>query len=466
METTAYSKRDLTSLLICTCAASIVVPLLSTMLNLALVPIGEEFGVGSHDLGYVSTLYLLGSVVGMVPASRIASIWGMRKVLVIGLVSTAVMCLLMAVSPTFESFILFRFLGGIVSSMMLVTSVASITFVAPAEHRGWALGVNTTAVYLGLSAGPFLGGVVCDLLGWRAVPLFVLAVACVALALSHSFKHEIVLQVGRRMDWAGTAGWGASMMLLMFGVVNVTSAWAWPMIAAGSVVLVLEIRYLLRCDHPVFSVRMFRNKSFSAAAVASFMNYGACYSISYFMALYLQSIGALSGTEAGVLMLIQPVFQVLLTRKAGDLYDRLPDKRTMPAVGAAVTAAGVSMFLFLGTEADLLYVGITLAVCGIGVGLFSSPITAAIMSSVDPPDRGDASGTVSVMRQTGMLVSMGVAMGCVSVVMGSMDGLGPATYGAFVDTIHLAFGICLAMCVAGLLLTLVEGRRDAVRRLT
>ncbi len=459
MEDISYSRTDVRALLLSTCAAAMVVPLMSTMLNLALVSIGQDFGVGSHDLGYVNTFFLLGSVIGMVPASRIASIRGMRRIFRLGLVLTLACSVMLALSPNFQFLMVMRLVVGVTSSLTLVTAVASITYVVPLEHRGWALGINTTAVYIGLSLGPFFGGVICDFLGWRFVFVIVALVAAVALAMSRSFKHEIVPQPGRPMDWIGAVGWAVSMFVLMTGVVNAGTDWAPYAIAAGAVLLVIEIVYLDRSSNPVFSVRLFRNRGYATAAIATFMNYGASYSISFFMALYLQSIGALTATGAGLLMLVQPAMQVLLTARAGALYDRLPDKRTLPALGALVTAIGVGMFMFLGTRVDFWYVAATLVVCGIGSGIFSSPVTALIMSSVPPEDRGDASGTVSLMRQTGMMVSMGIAMACIAFIMGSTDNLGPATYGLFIDTIHAAFAICFVMCVAGLLCTLSSRRR-------
>lgn len=112
------------------------------------------------------------------------------------------------------------------------------------------------------------------------------------------------------------------------------------------------------------------------------------------------------------------------------------------------------MFLFLGTESDATYAAAILVVGGIGLGLFSTPNTALMMSLVEPQDRGDASSTVSLMRQTGMMLSMGVAMGCISLIMGSTENIKPENYGLFVDTIHLAFGICLVACIIGFAATL------------
>lgn len=456
MDGQEYTSKDVKALLISTCAASLVVPLMSTMLNLALISIGDDFNVGSHDLGYVNTVFLLGSVIGMVPAARISSIWGMRKMFRLGLLLTLICSILLALSPSFEFLIIFRLTVGIVSSLTLVTSIATITYVVPTAHRGWALGVNTTAVYIGLSLGPFFGGVICEYIGWRFIFLVVASVAGLALLVSRAFKHEITPHAGKRMDWPGALGWAVSIFFLMLGIVNMTRVWAWPMIAFGAVMLILEIRYLLHSDHPVFNVQLMRRKCFTTASLATFMNYGASYSITFFMALYLQSIGELTASEAGIIMLIQPLMQVLLTAKAGALYDRIPEKRLMPVLGAAMTAVGVFMYQFLTVSFSLPLVIATLVICGIGSGLFSSPNTAMVMSYVEPRDRGDASSTVSLMRQSGMMVSMGISMACIEFIMGSTDNLGPSTYGLFTDSIHLAFAICLVMCVIGLFCSLAS----------
>ena len=99
-------------------------------------------------------------------------------------------------------------------------------------------------------------------------------------------------------------------------------------------------------------------------------------------------------------------------------------------------------------------------IIGVGMGIFSSPNTSVIMSSVPGKYRGEASGVVSVVRQTGMMVSMSIAMASIAVIMGSTDNLGPSTYGDFVDTMRLAFSICLGMCVVGILCSWFRGSTD------
>ncbi len=457
-----YTEADMRNLLIATCTASIITPLMSTMMNLSLLSIGNEFGVGSHDQAYVNTLFLLGSVFGMVPAAKYSSIRGMKKVFILGHLILVLGCILAMASPDFWFLVSMRFLIGVGTSMVAVTAMSMLSFVFPIEHRGKVLGINTTFVYIGLSLGPTIGGLITDFLGWRAIFGLILLLAVIPLCVISTFRKEVTPTPDQHMDWKGAAMWGATVLVLMFGVVNITEDWAKAMAVVGLVMLIATWHYFRHTDEPVLSVSMFGNRVFTRACLAAFMNYGASYCITFFLALYLQSIGQLSATEAGGLMLVQPLMQVMLTMKMGDLSDRMADKRILPALGMAITGVGVAMYFLLGTEYSLPLVVLIMIVTGTGLGVFSAPNTSLILSSVRPELKGEASGMVAVVRQTGMMVSMAIAMSCISLIMGSTDNLSPATFGAFVDTMHATFAICTAMCFVGVVCSLakVTGNRD------
>ncbi|AGI47649.1 Arabinose efflux permease [Thermoplasmatales archaeon BRNA1] len=451
---------ELRMLLAATTIATFVTPLMSTMLNLSLLDIGEEFDVGSHDLGYVNTMFILGSVIGMVPAAKIASIYGMRKVFLSGILGSMASALIIMSSPNFPFLIVLRLLTGIFASQILVTSVAMIGLSFPVENRGWAIGVNTTGVYIGLSLGPTIGGLLSDTFGWRSLFVLIVALFMVAFAVCTRYKGEMKPQEGRMMDWKGAVMWGISIFVLMYGVVNMSEGWALVMIAVGGVLTAATIWYLLRAESPVLNVKLFRDPTFAKAALASFMNYGACYSIAFFLALYLQSIGKMTATEAGIFMLLQPLIQVLLTAKAGAVSDRMRDKRVVPVFASATTAVGIAMFIMLGTDTSMFYVAVMMVILGVGLGCFGAPVNTILLNEAPVQFRGDASGVVALVRQTGMMVSMGFGMACISFIMGSTDNLGPDTYDLFIDVIRLAFSICLVMCILALIccLTLKPGR--------
>ncbi|MCQ2084880.1 MAG: MFS transporter [archaeon] len=452
----AYSREDQRMILIATSVACMVTPLMSTMMNLSLVGIGNDFGVGSHNLAYVNTMFLLGSVVCMVPAAKFASIHGMKKVFIGGLVMMVACTAAAFFSPSFNFLILMRFLIGFAASMMTVTGMALLTFVFPANKRGKVIGLNATFVYIGLSLGPTIGGVITDTLGWRYVFAFIFILSVIALGTVLMFRNEAVPTPEDRMDWGGSILWGFMIITLMSGLINITTPWGPAAAVIGGVLLIITWWYLRNRESPVLETKMFRNKAFTKACIAAFMNYGASYSITFFLALYLQHIGEISATEAGTLMLVQPLMQVLLTARMGALSDRLTDKRILPTLGMAITGVGVSMYLFLDTNYSLPYVVAIMVVTGIGLGIFSAPNNSIIMSTVPPHLKGEASGMVAVVRQTGMMVSMSISMSAIAIIMGSADNLNPSTYGAFIDVIHTTFAICLGMCIVGIICSLVK----------
>ena len=169
MDGTGYTEKQQSILLAATCTGSIINPLLSTMMNLSLVSIGDEFGVGSRFLALVNTVFFLASVVCMVPLARWASISGLKKVFRLGTALIAVAALAAAFSPSFWFLLAMRFVMGAASAAVVSTAVTMIIEVFPIHRRGWAVGMNTMVAYLGLALGPVIGGTLSDLIGWRAM---------------------------------------------------------------------------------------------------------------------------------------------------------------------------------------------------------------------------------------------------------------------------------------------------------
>jgi MFS family permease len=238
---------------------------------------------------------------------------------------------------------------------------------------------------------------------------------------------------------------------------NLPNIWAIAMIAVGLAMLLVFIRTTKKARSPIIDLGIFKHKAFSRACISAYMNYSASATVAFFLSLYLQQIGALTTFQAGLILLIQPVVQVLLTAKFGSYSDRIADKRILETLGMAIISVAVAMIIFLGTEVNYVYIGIILVLVGVGYGVFAAPNTNAVISSVPPKNRGEASGMVALVRQIGMLTSFGVAMCCISVIMGSADNIGPETHDLFIDVIRAAFTICLAMCVIGAITSWFRG---------
>ncbi|MDR3075383.1 MAG: MFS transporter [Candidatus Methanoplasma sp.] len=453
----AYTLSDMRTALIACCAGIFIMPLMSTMMNLALVQIGAEFSVGSKSLAMVNTVFLLSSVIVMVPLARLSDIIGRKKIFTAGLLITAVSSVIAIFSPSFEILLFTRLLMGAGSAALSLSSIAMITDIFPVEKRGWAIGIQSTFIYLGIALGPAIGGFMCDLFGWRALFSFIIPFAFVALFFILRFKKEAISEEGASMDYRGSLLYGVTVILTMYGVINLPEVWAVALIFTGAVMLLVFINSVKRTESPVLDMSVFKHKQFSRACVAAYMNYASSYSVSFFMALYLQNIGALSASHAGLVILVQPLVQVALTAKFGSYSDRIPDKRILPTAGMAITSVAVLMLILLGTEMNMIHVISALLLLGLGYAMFAAPNSNAIMSSVPPRNRGEAAGMTSVVRQVGMMTSMGIAMCSISLIMGTADGINPSTHGQFVSVIEAAFSVCLVMCITGTIFSWFRG---------
>ncbi len=449
--------------LLAACLAGFVTPLLSTMMNLTLVSIGEEFDVGSHDLAYLNTAFLLSAVMFMVPLAKLADIHGKRLTFMAGLLVTIISCILAAVGQSFIWLVACRVIMGAGTAALASSSISLIVDTHPPEVRGTALSYQTTCTYAGLALGPFIGGFVNDLFGWRVVFLVVIAPAIASILCMYSVKTEVAPDRGAKFDSNGTVLYCLGIVLAMWGVMSLPELWAVAMLVVGVVLIAAFALWERRIENSLLNVHLFRSRMFTGSNVAAFLNYAASYSISYFMALYLESIGELTASEAGILMLVQAAVQAILTPVFGRLSDRVRDKRILPTAGMVITAVGVATFMLYGTEMNVYLVLATMLIVGFGNGIFSTPNTSVVMGSVPKERTSEASATLSVMRQAGMMVSMGIAMMFISIIMGSTDNLVPENYGLFVDVIQVSFLVCTVMCLAGAVVSALRGRGERAR---
>ena len=272
--------------------AGFVTPFDLSAVNIALPTLAEEFSMDAIQMGWVSTAYLLASAVFLVPFGRIADIYGRKKVFAAGLSIFTLASFLMIFAPSALAVILLRVLQGFGSAMIFGTAVAILTSVTPPEHRGKALGIYTTAVYLGLSMGPFLGGILTDRFGWRSIffvniPIGILAVALIFLFL----KGEWADCRGERFDLGGSIQYGLTLICVMYGFSLLPDREGFILLIAGAVMLVVFIAREFRISYPLWNIRLFaKNRVFLFSNLAALINYGATFAVTFFLSLYLQYI--------------------------------------------------------------------------------------------------------------------------------------------------------------------------------
>jgi EmrB/QacA subfamily drug resistance transporter len=447
------------SVLFIATVAAFLPAFINSAINVALPPIGVEFGMDAVLLGWVVTAHLLAMAVFMVPLGRAADIWGRKRFFTLGMATYTIFSLFCAFPSSGPVLIFFRFFQGMGSSMIFGTAVALLTSVFPPGERGRALGINVTAVYLGLSLGPFLGGVLTQYLGWRSIFLVNVPLGiCVVLLTVRTLKGEWIEAGGERFDLLGSAIYGLALVSTIHGLTSLPSATGMRFLVLGIAGILAFGWVELKSTSPVLNVRLFReNRVFALSNLAALINYGATFAVAFVLTLYLQTVKGLSPLNAGFILVAQPAVQTALSPWAGKLSDRI-EAQVVASVGMGLTAIGLFFLAyFLDEDTSLVFIVAVLALLGLGFAFFSSPNTNAIMSSVEKRYYGVASGMVGTMRSIGMMTSMAIAMTAISIFMGRVQ-VTPEVYPQFLESVTAILSVFVVLCIIGVFASLARGK--------
>ena len=328
--------------LIAATLASFLTPFMGSATNVALPSIGHEFGMDAVLLSWVPTSYLLAAAIFLVPFGRLADIHGRKRVFTYGTALFTLGSLLTALAASAAMLLAARVVQGIGSSMIFGTGVAILTSVFEPGERGRVLGINVAAVYTGLSAGPFLGGLLTENLGWRSifwlmVPLGLIVIAFVVWRL----KGEWAEARGESFDLAGSVIYALALVALMYGFSRLPELLGGGLILLGLAGLAAFAAWELRARNPVLNIHLLvGNRTFALSNLAALLNYAANSATSFLLSLYLQYIQALTPQQAGVVLVAEPIVQATLSPLAGWLSDRI-EPRLVASLGMGVTAAGL-----------------------------------------------------------------------------------------------------------------------------
>lgn len=445
------------SALLSTTLASFLTSLMASSVNIALPSIGREFSADAVTLSWIATSFLLAAAMFLVPLGRIADMYGRKRIFAAGVGLFSLASLLSALAPSLAMLILVRFLQGIGASMIFATGMALLTTVFPAEERGRVLGINVASVYVGLSLGPFLGGILTQQLGWRSifffnVPIGVLILVFVFWLLDGDWADA----KDERFDLAGSTVYSLSLVPLMYGFTRLPSLFGVILVLLGCAGIAAFIAWEMRVQSPVLNMNLFRhNTVFTFSNLAALINYSATAAVAFLLSLYLQYIKGFTPQHAGIILISQPIVMAVFSPFAGKLSDRV-EPRIVASTGMTVTVVGLTLLAALNGESSMEYIVASLVLLGFGFALFSSPNTNAVMSSLDRRFYGVGSGILGTMRLVGQMLSMGIATFMFALIMGRVM-INPEYYHLFLRSMKISFVISAVLCVGGVAASLARG---------
>ncbi|MGD0756924.1 MAG: MFS transporter [Bacteroidales bacterium] len=446
------------SVLLVSAFAAFLTPFLTSAVNLALPSIGKELHANAITLGWVISSFILTSAIFLLPFGRLGDIIGRKKIFSFGILLFTISTFLIIFSRSIISLIILRVFQGFSSAMIFGTSMAILTSVFQPGERGKAIGINITATYLGLSLGPVIGGVLTHYLGWRSIFAFLVPFGIISLILiQRKIKTEWAEAIGERFDWQGSVIYGIALASFMWGFSKLPSSLGWLCITIAVLMAVVFLIFENKVSNPVFDIRLImRNRVFAFSGIAALINYSATSAIGFFISLYLQYLKALDARTAGLIMISQPIAMTLLSPVAGKLSDK-KNPGAIASIGMGITALGLILLCFITDATPDYFIVVLLLLMGIGFGLFSSPNSNAIMSSVEKRYLGVASGVVGTMRMVGQMMSMGIAMMLISLYIGKQT-INPATYTGLISAMRTGFLIFSILSVLGIFASLARHR--------
>ena len=302
--------------------AAFLTPFMSSAVNIALPSIAAEFALDAVSLSLVASSYLLATAMFLVPFGRYADIYGRKRIFTLGVIIFTVSALLAALATSGPMLIAFRFIEGIGSAMIYGTGIAMITSVFPPEERGQALGINVTAVFIGLTVGPFLGGYLTEFLTWRSIFLTNIPLGIyIIYQVRRHLDEEWADARGEKFDIPGSVFYSVMLLAVMFGLSHLPDPGGVVALIIGVVFAGAFYAWETRTPDPVLNIPLLAsNRAFAFSNLAALINFSATFAVAFLLSLYLQVVRGLDPGTAGLILVAQPIVQAIFaTRPGGSL---------------------------------------------------------------------------------------------------------------------------------------------------
>lgn len=442
------------------------------IVTLALPALARQFGVGLPVLKWVIVAYLLTVTVTLLPAGRLADIWGRRRIVVLGmgvLVVTSVLC---ALAPTVEILIGFRVLQGVGGGLVLANVMAEITAVFPKQERRKAMAVNASILALAQVTGLVLGGLLIGQLGWRSLFLVILAVSLAGLILSlWILKARPRSQDRSAMDWTGAVLAVVATSAPFLVIEQLSQQGLNPaslaLLLGGAAALALFVGVEQRLAKPLLTLSLLRSRAFTFGSVAAAFYFVAAVACYFLLPLYAQLVLGRTPVMSGLLIVPLSLVLTATSLTVSSLGDRA-GARTLSTAGMLCVSAGLVGLSWLGPDAaDASIIG-PLVLLGMGGGLFHPPNNSATLNTVPAQHLSVANGFLSTSRNFGQAIGTALAAALLAHGLGAAGAdaalagevgarLGGAELEAFLGAQQLAFRLAAALGLVGALISVTRG---------
>jgi EmrB/QacA subfamily drug resistance transporter len=411
------------------CACFFMIMLDSTIVTVAIPTMLTELHANLNEVVWVNSVYLLANTVPLLITGRLGDRYGPKRVLIAGLVAFTIASAWSGLAQSAGELIAARNLQGLGAALMTPQTLSFVTRLFPPEKRGVPISVWGAVAGVATLAGPVLGGLLVENIGWQWIFLINIPIGVVSLVIAVLALPDWQPRQALRFDPVGTALCATGLFAVVFGVQN-GQHYHWETVVgpvtivhiliAGVVLLGAFVyrQVTVRTREPLVPNELFRDSSFTYVNLAHAAMGFAMTGMFLPLVLYLQTVLGMTALESSVLALPMAVTAAAASGVSGALWHRI-GARNLIIAGFATLAAAVGMLVYQAspdTDPSALVPG--LAVAGLGIGFVFSPLTTAATAGMPPSLAGAASGVYNTSRQvggvlgsaaTGLVLQLGVA---------------------------------------------------------
>ncbi len=357
---------------------------------------------------WVIVSYVLTHASLLLGCGGLADLWGHERLLLFGLLISAVAFAGCGLAPTFAWLVAGRIAQGVGAALIFGTAPALSTLAVSTDARGRALGIYQMSAAAGYAVGPLIGGILVDTFGWRATFLFRVAPAALLSWLAtvklpaHSKRNDM-----QSFDIIGALTLAASVAGCLLALSRSGAlGWSSPQVIILALVsITCFVGFLIaetRSRAPMVNLNLFRNPPFIMANLLSVMANCARFAIGLLLPYYMINVLRYPAAAGGTLMLATYLMTIVAAPTSGRLSDRVGTAR-LSSLGLALEGLGLWMLSHLDGQAEYGSLAIALGIVGLGLGIFEAPNMSFIMGSIPHTQQGVAGSIANMMRPLGIV---------------------------------------------------------------
>ncbi|MDA4131094.1 MAG: MFS transporter, partial [Thaumarchaeota archaeon] len=386
------------------------------ILIVGLPVVAKSLGADVNQVIWISQSYLLASTVGLLIIGRVTDVVGKIKIFLIGFVVFTIGSAFASLAQSPAELIIARIVQGVGAAILISDGAAILTDSTPNRDLGLILGINQVALKTGAILGLTLSGLILSIASWQALFYINIPIGILGTIWSRAKLKELsVKDTSRQIDWLGFIHFTSAIILILVSIslfsygLSSDSYFGLGAFVAGAILLIIFVRLEGKVRTPLLDLTLFKIRAFAIGNATQFLESLSWFGFIILLTFYMQVILNYSPFQAGLGFIPVEVAVLIAGPISGHLSDR-HGPRALMTIGLIFSSLGLIMSTFLATTSGYWEIAVILGLEGVGYGVFFSPNSSSIMSSVPANRRGVASAFRNTVGNVGLTASAGIAI--------------------------------------------------------